>query len=48
VKTLEETEINVKEAIALYLESLAVHGDPVLKECRSFHGRVTVPASVPV
>ena len=27
-ETLEETERNVKEAIALYLESLAVHGFP--------------------
>ena len=26
-ETLEETESNVKEAIALYLESLAAHGE---------------------
>ena len=47
-ETLEETELNVKEAIALYLESLALHGDPVPEEGRSFQGRVTVPASAPV
>jgi predicted RNase H-like HicB family nuclease len=43
-ETLEETERNVKEAIALYLESLAAHGEPIPEEGRSFQGRVTVPA----
>ena len=47
-ETLEETERNVKEAIALYLESLAAHGEAIPEEGRSFQGRVTVPASVPV
>jgi len=28
-ETLEEAERNVKEAIALYLESLAAHGQPI-------------------
>lgn len=28
-ETLEKTERNVKEAIAIYLESLAVHGDAI-------------------
>jgi predicted RNase H-like HicB family nuclease len=42
-ETLEETERNVKEAIALYLESLAAHGDAIPEEGRSFQGRVTVP-----
>jgi predicted RNase H-like HicB family nuclease len=43
-ETLEETERNVAEAIQLYLESLAAHGEPAPKEGRSFQGRVTVPA----
>ena len=43
-ETLEETERNVKEAIALYLESLAAHGEAIPEERRSFQGRVTVPA----
>jgi predicted RNase H-like HicB family nuclease len=46
-ETLEETERNVKEAIALYLESLATHGESIPVEGRSFQGRVTVPVSVP-
>ena len=46
-ETLEETESNVKEAIALYLESLAAHGETIPEERRSFQGRVTVPLSVP-
>ena len=45
-ETLEETEQNVKEAIAVYLESLAAHGEAIPEEGRSFQGRVTVPASV--
>ena len=43
-ENLEDTERNVKEAIALYLESLAAHGDPIPEERQSFHGGVTVPA----
>ena len=43
-ETLEETERNIKEAIALYLESLAAHGEAIPEERRSFQGRVTVPA----
>jgi predicted RNase H-like HicB family nuclease len=43
-ETLEETERNVAEAIELYLESLAAHGEPIPEEGRSFQGRVTVPA----
>jgi predicted RNase H-like HicB family nuclease len=46
-ETLEETECNVKEAIALYLESLTAHGEAIPVEGRSFQGRVTVPVSVP-
>jgi predicted RNase H-like HicB family nuclease len=45
-EALEETERNVKEAIALYLESLTVHGEAIT-EGRSFQGRLTVPVSVP-
>ncbi len=47
-ETLEETERNVKEALALYLESLTAHGEAIPEEQRSFQGRVTVPISVPV
>jgi predicted RNase H-like HicB family nuclease len=43
-ETLEETESNVKEAIALYLESLTAHGDAIPVEGPVFQGRVTVPA----
>jgi predicted RNase H-like HicB family nuclease len=46
-ETLEETERNAKEAIALYLESLIAHGEPIPVEGPSFQGRVTVPVSVP-
>lgn len=46
-ETLEETEHNVKEAIALYLESLADHGEAIPEEGPSFQGRVTVPVPVP-
>ncbi|HTR38353.1 MAG TPA: type II toxin-antitoxin system HicB family antitoxin [Bryobacteraceae bacterium] len=42
-ESLEEAESNVKEAISLYLESLAAHGERVPEEGRSFQGRVTVP-----
>jgi predicted RNase H-like HicB family nuclease len=46
-ETLEETERNVKEAIALYLESLIAQGEPIPEEGPSFQGRVSVPISVP-
>jgi predicted RNase H-like HicB family nuclease len=46
-ETLEETERNVKEAIAVYLDSLRAHGEPIPQEGPSFQGRVTVPLSVP-
>jgi predicted RNase H-like HicB family nuclease len=46
-ETLEEAERNVKEAIAVYLESLLAHGEPIPEEGRSFQGRVSVPVSVP-
>src|ERR1043166_6516616 len=40
--TLEEAEKNAKEAIEVYLESLAAHCEPIPEETKSFHGRVTV------
>ena len=43
-ETLEEAERNAKEAIALYLESLAAHGETIPEEGPSFQGRVTIPA----
>lgn len=42
-EALEETESNVKEAITLYLESLAAAGEPIPEERRSYQARVTVP-----
>ena len=45
-ETLEETEQDIKEGIALYLESLAAHREPIPVEGRSLQGRVTVPISV--
>ena len=41
-ETLEETECNAREAIEVYLESLAAHGEAIPEEGRSFQGRVTV------
>jgi predicted RNase H-like HicB family nuclease len=46
-ETLEEAESNIKEAIALYLESLAAHGERIPQEGPSFQGRVSVPVSIP-
>jgi predicted RNase H-like HicB family nuclease len=46
-ETLEEAERNVKEAIVLYLESLAAHGEAIPEEGTSFQGRVTIPVSIP-
>ena len=46
-ETLEEAEQNVRDAIALYLESLIAHGEAIPEEGRSFQGRVIVPVSVP-
>jgi predicted RNase H-like HicB family nuclease len=46
-ETLEEAECNVREAVALYLESLIAHGESIPEEGPSFQGRVSVPVSVP-
>ena len=45
-ETLEEAERHVKEAIELYLESLAAHREQIPEETRSFQGivRIAVPA----
>lgn len=45
-ETLEEAEHNIKEAIALYVESLGAHREAVPEEGPSFQGRVTIPVSV--
>lgn len=45
-ETLEEAEQNIKEAIELYLESLAKHREPIPQESRSFQGTVRVPAFI--
>ena len=46
-ETLEEAERNVEEAVALYLDSLLAHGEPIPEEGPSFQSRVSVPVSVP-
>jgi antitoxin HicB len=43
-ETVEETIVNVKEAIELYLESLVAHGDLIPTEENTFEYSVTVPA----
>ena len=43
-ETLEQTERNVREAIAVYLESLVAHGEKIPIEGPSFQGRVTISA----
>ncbi|MDX2189534.1 MAG: type II toxin-antitoxin system HicB family antitoxin [Bacteroidota bacterium] len=35
-ETIEESIENVKEAISLYLESLAAHGEPIPNEANTF------------
>ena len=42
--TLEETEINIKEAIELYLDSLNDHREMIPQEVRILQGRVEVAA----
>lgn len=46
-ETLEEAERNVKEAIALYLESLVAHGELIPEEGKSFQSRVTISVPAP-
>ncbi|OGQ48243.1 MAG: hypothetical protein A3H42_03825 [Deltaproteobacteria bacterium RIFCSPLOWO2_02_FULL_46_8] len=41
-ETLEEVEANVKDAIALYLESLKAHHEPIPQEQRVLQGTVEV------
>jgi len=43
-ESLEEAERNIKEAIDVYLASLAAHGETIPVEGQSFQGRVTLPA----
>jgi len=43
-ETLEETESNAKEAIEVYLESLAAHNEAIPEETKSFQGVVSVLA----
>jgi predicted RNase H-like HicB family nuclease len=42
---LEETERKVKEAIALYVESLAAHGEAIPMEGRGENARSRKPTS---
>ena len=42
--TLEEAEKNIREAIALYLESLALHKETAPQEIRVLQGRVEISA----
>jgi len=41
-ETLAEAEVNAKEAIEVYLESLVAQGEAIPVEGRSFESRVTV------
>lgn len=41
--TLEKTEKNIREAIELYLESLANHRESIPEEIKSFQSTVSVP-----
>ena len=41
-ETLEETEGNIKEAIEVYLESLAQHKEIIPEEKKSFQGTISV------
>lgn len=45
-ETLEETERNVREAIEVYLESLAHHEEIIPEETKSFQGVVSVALSL--
>lgn len=40
--TLEEAEVNIKEAISLYLESLLDRNEQLPRETKIFQGRVEV------
>ena len=42
--TMEEAVANVKEALELYLESLAAHGEPIPTEENTFEYSVSVMA----
>lgn len=44
-ETLEETERNIKEAIELYVESVAAHKGRIPEEMRSFQGVIRVPVA---
>lgn len=44
-ETLEETEKNIKEAIGLYIQSLAAHKEYIPEEIKSFQGIVHVPVA---
>jgi predicted RNase H-like HicB family nuclease len=41
-ETLEDAEINIKEAISLYLESLLSRKENIPQETRMFQGRVEI------
>lgn len=45
-ETLEDAEVNIKEAIELYLEDILDRGEPVPQEGKSFQGVVNVPVTV--
>jgi predicted RNase H-like HicB family nuclease len=46
-ESLESAEHNIREAIEVYIGSLAAHGEPAPEETRSFHGTVKIPVSLP-
>ena len=45
-ETLDEAENNIKEAVEIFLESLAAHREPIPEETKSYQGTVRVPLSL--
>lgn len=43
--SIEKAEKNIKEAIALYLESLEAHQERIIQEPRILQGKVEIPYS---
>ncbi len=47
-ETLEEAEENIKEAIEVYLQSVAANQETIPRESKSFYGTVNVPVLLKV
>ena len=46
-ETLEEAEKNIKEAVELYIESLAQAKEAIPEEVKSFQGTIKIPVPLP-